>query len=177
MFLNILLSFFISTTTEGNKPGVEAIPSDSLSVYVFLSDECMISQFYTLKLTDLYESYHLHKVGLVGYFPTASADASRIKSFGEKYHLSFPLIVDDDQALARQLGITVTPEVAVWDHRSGRLIYRGRIDDSYVRVGKRKMHPQSEDLKNIIEGWIHNEVPEDTLVTQAIGCFINFREQ
>ena len=73
------------------------------------------------------------------------------------------------------MGATVTPEVAVWDHRTNRLIYRGRIDDSYVRVGKRKFHPKSHDLKNIIDLWLIKQTPDTLVQTQAVGCFINLK--
>ena len=146
--------------------------SDSLTIYVFLHDECVISQFYTPLLTELYEKYNDKKIGFIGYFPHFSSKPAQIENFAKKYRLAFPLKQDYYQVLTKKFGITITPEVAVWDHRSDRLVYRGRIDDSYVRVGKRKLHPQHHDLKNVIDEWIVGDVPADTIVTQAIGCFI-----
>ena len=151
-------------------------PSDSLTVYVFLLDECVISQFYTVQLIEFYKKYHTQKVGFIGYFPNFISKPQQIDAFRIKYHLPFTLKQDYYKDWTRKFGITVTPEVAVWDHRQDRLIYRGRIDDSFVRVGKRKMHPQSQDLKDIIDSWILGQTPQDTTVTQAIGCFINFAD-
>jgi len=176
MFLQILLSFLLSTSIHKDPVTSFSGMSDSLTVYVFLLDDCMISQFYTLQLKDYYEKYHSKKVGFIGYFPNFSSKPEQIDDFATLYHLAFPLKQDYDKEWTRKFGITVTPEVALWDHRSDRLIYRGRIDDSYVRVGKRKLHPQNEDLKNIIEDWLAGQTPQDTTVTQAIGCFINFTD-
>lgn len=145
---------------------------DSLTVYVFLSDQCTISQFYTPELTRLYETYRLQKVGFAGYFPNAISTRARMDSFAIEYRLAFPLLEDYDKKWTRKFGVSVTPEVAVWDHRSDRLIYRGRIDDSYVRVGKRKLHPQSHDLIDVIEAWVRHEEPDVMTQTQAIGCLI-----
>lgn len=149
--------------------------TDSLSVYIFLHDECVISQFYTPLLTKYHEIYKDKKVGFVGYFPNSSAKAYNVKAFAEKYHIHFPLKSDFDKEWTKKFGITITPEVAVWDHRSDRLIYRGRIDDSYVRVGKRKLHVQHQDLKNVIDDWASGKCPADTIVTRAIGCLINLQ--
>jgi hypothetical protein len=149
---------------------------DSLTIYVFLHDDCVISQFYTPELSRLYETYHAKRVGFIGYFPNFSSKPEKIKAFGETYHLTFPLKQDYYKDWTRKFEIKVTPEVAVWDHRSDRLIYRGRIDDSYVRVGKRKIHPQNHDLEDIIKGWLLNESPGTMVQTQAIGCFINFTD-
>ena len=176
MLLQFLLAVLFSSSHQTESVPVLAGISDSLTVYVFLEDECMISQFYTPQLTEYYEKYHPKKVGFIGYFPNSSTNPEQIADFAKNYHLTFPLKGDYSKEWTRKFGVTVTPEVAVWDHRDDRLIYRGRIDDSYVRVGKRKIHPQSEDLKDIIEGWLKGQTPQDTVMTQAIGCFINFTE-
>jgi len=157
-------------------PASRSWTGDSLTVYVFLHDACVISQFYTPELTRLFEAYHKQKVGFRGYFPNASATADKIKAFGTDYHLAFPLHEDYSKTVTRKFGITVTPEVAVWDHRTDQLIYRGRIDDSYVRVGKRKIHPQHYDLQDTIEAWLGTQNHQNFTETQAIGCFISFTE-
>lgn len=153
-----------------------SVNGDSLTVYVFLHDECVITQFFTPELTRLYEKYRSKKVGFVGYFPNAATSPEKMNGFAKSFHLQFPLIQDSDKALARKFGITITPEVAVWDHRLEQLIYRGRIDDSYVRVGKRKLHPQHFDLQEMIDGWLLGQHHTSLVQTQAIGCFINFTD-
>ena len=110
----------------------------------------------------------------MGYFPNPSSKPEQIEAFATTYKIDFPLNQDYSKEWTRKFGIKVTPEVAVWDHRTETLLYRGRIDDSYVRVGKRKLRPQSSDLEEIIDGWLNGEIPDKTIETQAIGCFINF---
>lgn len=163
------LSKHDSSPLEGGR-GV----GDSLTVYIFLLNECVISQYYTPLLTDFYKKYHDRKVGFIGYFPSFNDKPEAIEAFGKKYKLDFPLKQDYYKVWTKKMGATVTPEVAVWDHRSDRLIYRGRIDDSYVRVGKRKLHSQNHELKNIIDNWLLNVIPDTLVQTQAIGCFISF---
>ncbi|MBK9105470.1 MAG: hypothetical protein IPL92_13125 [Saprospiraceae bacterium] len=174
----ILLSLFMAPQQEVKPYHSESSSwtGDSLTVYIFLNDECVISQFYTPELTRLFDTYHSQKVGFTGYFPSPSSTPDRIQKFGEAYRLAFPLEGDYHKDQARRLGVTVTPEVAVWDHRSDRLIYRGRIDDSYVRVGKRKLHPQHYDLQEIIDSWLAGQGSAELEQTQAIGCFISFTD-
>jgi hypothetical protein len=148
--------------------------ADSLTVHVFLLDECLISQFYTPELSRLCADYSKSRVGFIGYFPNSTSSHEDIEAFAEEYHIDFPLITDYEKVFVDRFDITVTPEVAVWDHRSERLLYRGRIDDSYVRVGKRKVHPKSHDLEDILQAWVRQESNEQLIETQAIGCFINF---
>lgn len=149
---------------------------DSLTVFIFLHDECVISQFFTPELTRLYDKYRLQKVGFVGCFPNNAASPAKMSAFATSFHLDFPMMLDQEKVLARKFGVTITPEVAVWDHRQDLLIYRGRIDDSYVRVGKRKLHPQHFDLQEAIDNWLSGGYSQTLVQTQAIGCFINFTE-
>ena len=169
-----LLSILPVHTPAWGAGSPSAVPSDSLTVYVFLLDECLISQFYTPELSRLNKNYQKKGVGFIGYFPNSSSSTEEIEEFAKDYHIDFPLKADHEKVFTEQFDISVTPEVAVWDHRSDRLIYRGRIDDSYVRVGKRKLHPQHHDLEDIIKAWLAMESTDQLTETQAIGCFINF---
>ena len=150
--------------------------ADSLTVYIFLEDECLISQYYTNELTRLYDKYHKEHVGFIGYFPSPMTGSQEIEVFADKFKLKFPMLPDPDKTWTRKFEITVTPEVSILDHRTDRTIYKGRIDDSYVRVGKRKLHPQSHDLEDMIKAWQLNQIPDTLVQTQAIGCFITFTE-
>ena len=173
-FLISLLCVYQSPDADAKCFGWKENNHDSLTVYVFLLDECLISQYFTPELTRLHVTYKKEGVGFIGLFPNSISSAERIRDFATDYHISFPMEGDYDYKWTKKFKITVTPEVAVWDHDTERLIYRGRIDDSYVRVGKRKLHPQHHDLEAIIESWIDGSVPEQLTETQAIGCFINF---
>lgn len=150
--------------------------SDSLTVYIFLEDECLISQYYTNELTRLYDKYGKEHVGFVGYFPSPTTGPEEIAAFADKFKLDFPLFPDPDKTWTKKFDITITPEVSVLDHRTGHTIYKGRIDDSYVRVGKRKLHPQTHDLEDMIKAWQLNQTPDTLVQTEAIGCFITFTQ-
>jgi peroxiredoxin len=176
MLTFLTLVFLLNPAPIWEKEPQVSFSGDSLSVYVFLLDECVICQYYTPELKQLYEKYKDRKVGFTGFFPNTISTPERIEAFGKKYNLDFPLLEDFNKTWTRTFGIMVTPEVAVWDHRENRLLYRGRIDDSYVRVGKRKLHPKSHDLREIIELWLLHQAPPETVQRQAIGCFITFTE-
>jgi len=170
--LNIVISWqsaSIAVTGQSKMP-----LSDSLSVYVFLEDECLISQYYTNELSRLYEKYGKSHVGFVGYFPSSTTGTEEIAAFAARFKLDFTLLPDHDFSWTRKFDITITPEVAVLDHRTNKVIYKGRIDDSYVRVGKRKLHVQKHDLEDMIKAWQLNQTPVSMVQTEAIGCFITF---
>lgn len=69
------------------------------------------------------------------------------------------------------LGASVTPEVVVFNESKEKILYKGRIDDSYARVGKRKRVTSTSELKEVLEA-IKNDQPIQVSNTTAVGCFI-----
>ena len=145
---------------------------DSVTVYLFLHDDCVISQFYTLTMNALYEEYG-SQIEFIGLFPNFSAKPENIAIFQEKYQISFLLKQDYYKVKTKKFGITVTPEVVVYHHGKDEMIYRGRIDD--VRLGKRKLHPRTSELEDVLKS-IQNGIIPDYHDTRSIGCFITFND-
>ena len=178
--MRLALWFWLFLLARLPGPGLLAhpvtIPGDSLTVFVFLHDDCIISRYYTITLNRIDSQYQTEHVGLVGMFPHSGITSEAMAAFGNEFQVTFPLAIDKDQKLARQFGITVMPEVAVVDEGTGNLLYRGRIDDSYVRVGKRNLHPRNPDLEDILRNWMEGRSPGKTVETQAVGCLITFNE-
>ncbi len=148
-----------------------AAPSDSITVYIFLREDCVICQQYTPQLEPLYAEYSSKGVHFLGVFPNASSSPELVAEFAEKYGLTFPLETDPDQTLTRRFGATITPEVVIYDHRIGQILYSGRIDDRYVKVGKRRRHVQTSELEDALKA-IRSGQPVAVRETQATGCLI-----
>ena len=104
----------------------------------FLHESCVISQYYTLPLRELHKVYADENVQFIGLCPNLSSKPNQIETFKEKYQIPFELKTDYYHKKKEAFEVTVTPEVVVYNESKGQLIYRGRIDDAYARVGKRK---------------------------------------
>ena len=145
--------------------------SDSISVNLFLLDECKISQFMTAEINDLYNDYQSDQIHFTAYFPNFSSKPDKIKKFVEKYKVLVPYKTDYFKTKTAQFRATVVPEVFVYDEVHKRVLYQGRIDDSYARIGKRRRRNISRDLRNALESISKNQVIQIDSTT-AIGCFI-----
>jgi hypothetical protein len=64
----------------------------------------------------------------------------------------------------------VTPEAAVFD-ASGKMVYRGRIDDRYVDLGLERPAATKRDLEDALNAVLSGRSVEQP-VTQAVGCFL-----
>ena len=83
---------------------------------------------------------------LVYVDPTLTkADVEKhLKDFG---YTSFPAILDSTQKLVKATGATITPEAAVIGP-AGQVLYRGRIDNVWAALGKRRPAATDHDLRN-----------------------------
>lgn len=169
-----VLLICITTTTQVFSSS-NAWSKDSLTVYLFLSDECVITQYYVPTINDLHAEFGA-EFNFVAVFPNFSSKPKKISAFYHKYQLSVPHITDYYKSLSKAMDAQVTPEVVIYNHTTDTKLYQGKIDNSYAAIGKRRRvitsHELHDALRNIQDGKKINQT-----YTKAIGCFINFNDQ
>ncbi len=171
----ILYFFFFCLSVSKIDAAIINNPTDTLTVYVFLLEDCVISQNYTDLLNKLALEYKNKKIGFLGLFPNSFSRDSTIKAFSTKYNIVFPLKTDHYQTLTKKMGVTITPEVAVFDQKNNVLLYRGRINNQYEKIGRRRNMATTSELEDVLKSWINNK-PIAFFETKAIGCFINMNK-
>lgn len=162
--LVLLLLFYFHKTSAQNK--------DSITVYVFLFESCPICQSLTIELKNLYTEFSSKGIEFIGIFPntTISTEAS-IKKFKQKYNIPFTLKIDDEQKLTKQFSATITPQVFVVRKSDNKILYSGKVDNSYERIGKRRTVVNEHYLRTGLESILKGETPNPSQ-TKAVGCFI-----
>ncbi len=164
--------FLYQTTAKGQSSFEQ---KDSIVVYFFLLDECKISQYYTPQMIEIYQMYHSDLTQFVGIFPNFASKKKNIEKFREKYNIPFPLKTDYFKKQTKKFGTTILPEVVVYNKSKDIMLYKGRIDNAYVNVGKRRRVVTKSDLKDVLTKVVNNQAIE-FYETTAIGCFINFND-
>ena len=119
----------------------------------------------------LHEKYSNEKVTFIGLFPNPSSNETKISAFKEDYQLAFELKVDGMQQMMDRFGVRVTPEVVVFNDEKEEVIYQGRIDNMFFRVGKRRTVTTTSELEDVLES-IKNDSIKEFSKTDAVGCFI-----
>ncbi len=138
-------------------------------VVVFLSGECPISKSYMPVLKRLQSDWQAEEgVSLHGVWSDATTPPAEIAKFVKEYELNFPVLIDRELVLAKKLQPTHVPEAFVLD-RDGKLIYRGRIDDTYVKVGRRRSSATQNDLADVVTAILRSDVVRPSRTT-PVGC-------
>jgi hypothetical protein len=168
MLLALLMSALVSQVSVSEKPPMLPMAATDLTVYVFVTTDCPISNRYApevQRLAALFKS----KASFVLVYPVPGDTPAMIRDHHKKFAYSLPSLRDTDLRLVKLTGVTTLPEVAVL--QGGALLYRGRIDDRYVELGKDRLKPTTHDLEDALEAAIVGK-PVAVKETPAVGCFL-----
>ena len=99
------------------------------TVLIFVSVQCPVSNAYNERTERLARDYKARGVNVVGINSNVAESTEAIARHAAEKGLTFPILKDKDNKIADRLGALVTPEAYLLD-ASGKLVYRGRIDNS-----------------------------------------------
>lgn len=139
-------------------------------VLLFVRTDCPISNRYAPLIQQMSRD-HLHGASFQLVFPDSHEPPEKIRGFLRDFHYRLPAVRDLDHDLTRTSSIKVTPEAAVFDPH-GQLIYHGRIDNLYQRIGQSRRAAATHELADAIAAASRGEKPP-VASADAVGCFIS----
>ncbi len=155
---------------EGREVDPLAESGARVTVLLFARTDCPISNRYAPEIQRLYAAFAPRDVAFFLVYPDPGQTPQAIRKHLEAYDYAFGGLRDPQHAVVELTGATITPEAAVFGP-SGTMVYRGRIDDRYVTLGKVRAAPTTHDLEDAIEAALEGR-PIDNPTTKAIGCII-----
>ena len=140
------------------------------TVLFFLLPDCPISNAYAPEIKRISTQYALSKVASYIVYVSPNFSAAEAKKHATDYGFDIPILRDLSFELVEQTGVTIAPEVAVVSPE-GKCLYRGRIDNLYAALGKRRPKATQHDLREALDAILKGiPVPQET--TKSIGCYI-----
>jgi mono/diheme cytochrome c family protein len=137
------------------------------SAVVFLATECPISNRAVTTLNALARDVR-GEVDVLGVLSDPTLSRAKAKEWTKQYALEFPVLFDASGDLARRLAPSHTPE-AFLIARDGALVYRGRIDDAYLELGKPQARVTRRDLADAVAACMSG-TPAPVARTSPVGC-------
>lgn len=160
----ILLS---AAKTPGGAVIKYQVSQAKLTTLLIISTECPIANRYAPEMGRIYKDYSSKGVKFFRVY--VNGTENEITKHGSEYKLGMTAILDAKKNLIGQVGAKVTPESVVLD-RTGRVVYRGRIDDRNVEHGVERPDYR-RDLRVALDEALAGKkvsLPE----APAIGCFL-----
>ncbi len=160
--------FLTALDLEGNVHRIGCGEGEKGVGLVFISTECPIARGFIPTLNRLHASLADKPVKLLGVMSDPTTTRAAALKFQKEFDIKFPVLFDASGEIAEVLQPTHVPEAFVIDTHS-KVVYRGRIDDRYPEVGRRRPQPTVHNLADAL-----NAVATDQQIavaqTVAVGC-------
>lgn len=140
------------------------------TVLIFVSVDCPVSNRYAPEIRRLYSGYASNGIRFWLVYPNPSDSRAAIGAHLREFGYPPIALRDLSRTLISLAKPTVTPEAAVFDSK-GELVYRGRIDDRFVELGRERPAPTRHDLEEALTAVLAGKRVSPA-TTQAFGCFI-----
>lgn len=161
--------------TVSNLEGHHVNPFDTArpgTVLVFMRLDCPVANRYLAELERLRRRAAAAEVGFWLVYVEPGVSSAAVREHLSSFRYSGDALLDPAHRLVQLAGATITPEAAVFaGSGENTLVYRGRIDDLYEEIGRRRQRPTRHDLDEVIEA-LRQEVLNEPRVTAAVGCII-----
>ena len=152
----------------GNTTALGLLEGDSATLYITLDPECPMTLGYVPLLDSLQHALP-EGVAMVGLYPAPFIARDSAAAFAQLHGLDFPQVMDPDCHLANALQARVTPE-AFLVGMSGEVLYRGALDNSAVREG-RKRTADEHYLRDALRALAARD-PQPRAEVKAFGCIV-----
>jgi hypothetical protein len=161
---------------NGVKHALEANSRRTGTVFVFMSSECPISRQYVPELNRLHHAAAsaAGEVGFYGIISDPTLNRRAAAQFVAEFKIAFPVLFDASGELAELLQPDHVPQ-AILVNSAGVIVYRGRIDDLYPEIGKRRGEPSRRDLLDAFTA-LAEKRPIPASRTAAVGCPFEARD-
>jgi thiol-disulfide isomerase/thioredoxin len=158
--------------TDGRMHSLDSVKGTKGTAVVFTCNECPFAKGYEDRLIALAKEYQPKGIGFVAI---NANDPKLVPGDGFEFMLKraqekkfpYPYVFDETQAIATAYGAKVTPHVFLLD-ASGKLVYRGRVDDS-LQEDKITTHDFASALDALFSGQ-----PVRVAETKAFGCGVKY---
>jgi hypothetical protein len=172
MFFLPLFAVLVQALSGAPVDALQAPAGTKAIVFIFTSTDCPISNRYAPEVRRIAGAFAAKGVAFRLVYPNPSEDAKAIRAHMAAYGYgdAFEPLRDPGFALVKLTGVTITPEAVVVSH--GKVVYRGRIDDRFVDLGRERPAPTERDLFDALTAIVAGK-PAPHATTQAVGCFIS----
>lgn len=172
---NEIMPHFNLKTVTGENWTSQSISQSPAKVIAFICNHCPYVKAIEnrlIKLAKRLKSVNVPFIGVCANDPTEYPDDSpaELLKRWQKMQYDFTYLIDETQAVAKAFGAVCTPDFFVYNQEN-KLIYRGRLDDSWKDETKVK----SEDLRLAVDA-ILSGATNIAEQSPSMGCSIKWRQ-
>ncbi len=147
----------------------------SAIVLITQANMCPVSRNTSAAVKALQDEYTPKGVEIFMLNSTPSDKREAIVAEAAAYGYNLPILMDTNQLVGEQLGVTRTAEAIVIDPKTWKIVYRGPIDDK-VTYERQKASADHTWAKDALDAQLAGK-PVAVARVEAVGCIIDFPER
>jgi len=138
---------------------------------IFVGHDCPISNGYAPEIGRLVREFGPQGIAFCVVYADPELSEQEARRHALEFGYPCPAILDPSLRLAVRFGATFKPEAVVLSP-THEALYLGRIDDSYVDVGRKRLQPTKRDLRDALVALVAGR-PAPFARTPVVGCPID----
>jgi peroxiredoxin len=147
----------------------------SAVVLITQQNSCPVSRNSAAAVKALQDEYTPKGVEIFMLNSTPSDTRDAIVAEAQAYGYNIPILMDSNQLVGEQLGVTRTAEVIVIDPKTWKIVYRGPIDDK-VTYERQKASAEHTWAKDALDAQLAGK-PVAVARVEPVGCIVDFPER
>ena len=140
-----------------------------VNVVIFITNDCPIANSYAPEIKSIIGEYSSRGAGFFLVHVDPDLGLEKAKKHAADFGYENAILRDPRHVLVSELDADVTPEAFVIG-KSG-VLYRGRIDDLYADLGKKRRQARTRDLRDALDAVLSGRAVKNPTTT-AVGCYI-----
>jgi peroxiredoxin len=144
-------------------------------VLITQANNCPVSRNTSAAVKALQDEYSAKGVEIFMLNSTPTDKREAIVAEAQSYGYNLPILMDTNQLVGEQLGVTRTAEAIVIDPKTWKIVYRGPIDDK-VTYERQKVAAEHTWAKDALDAQLAGK-PVAVAKVEAVGCLIDFPER
>ena len=159
------------TDIDGVSHGRLDAADGKVTAIFFLLNDCPISNQLAPEINRICHDYAEQGVRCFLAYAGADVSADALRRHQQAFGYDCcPALQVARRTPADAAGATVTPEAALFS-ADGELLYRGRVNDLYAALGKKRSAPTQHDVRRALDEILGGRSVSRPR-TQAIGCYL-----
>ena len=163
---------FRLTTADYHSIELRRMKDASAIVLITQQNGCPVSRNTASSIKALQDEYKAKGVEFMMLNSTPSDTHADILQEAKDYGYNLPILMDSNQLVGEQLGVTRTAEAIVIDPKTWKIVYRGPVDDR-VTYERQKIKADHTWVKDALDATLAGQPVADAR-EEPVGCLIDF---
>lgn len=162
---------FSLTDQAGTTHTLDQYKDDDFIVFYVQGVGCPIARIALPNYREVREEFQDEKVSFLMFNSNIQDSLKRIAREAGEFGIDFPVLKDEDQQLAKALGVERTAEVFIINPRTKEVMYRGPINDQLGYETQRN-HANEHFLKDALNTVLAGGTVDIEDIPDSKGCLV-----